>query len=522
MAFRCPRCGGSAVFDAEAQMLRCEYCDSVFSPEEFQVKDKSKREEIPQAGLTLYSCSSCGAELQGTEDSIVGFCPYCGGQSMLRKGITDGDGAEYVLPFQISREQCPELYSRFAKKVRYLPKTLKDPEHLKSFTGIYMPYYEYGVEMGAANISGTKTVESHARYDVVNTYRIDAAVEGGTCRVPYDASRYLDDEIADRTLPFDMSKARPFAPSYLSGFYADASTVPSDTYFNDAAQQASKDVVEEVAEQIYARDGITVDKAASSIAARTRSCHKSLLPMWFLTWRNGNRVAYAVINGESGKVVSDLPVDMKSFGFGCIAIAAVLFAVLELLFQPTPLLTSVISLIAGMLMASSVSGSTKRIFEKQTHANDKGWRVGEAAEPAEPKPSGKKKKTKKLSSVHPLLWVVLIVVVGYLIIPGLVASLPQLIAAAAALYLILELRRVAIWQRSIPEKQPLHAIVLVLLGVILNAAIVLISPVNDGWYYLGDALCILILILAAISMTKVYNIGATRPLPKLFDRNEVG
>ena len=77
------------------------------------------------------------------------------------------------------------------------------------------------------------------------------------------------------------------------------------------------------------------------------------------------------------------------------------------------------------------------------------------------------------------------------------------------------------WQREIPEKQPMLAILLVLGAVLINAAVVFISPVSDLWYYLGDAVCILILVLASVVMMRVYNIGTMRPLPKLFDRKEV-
>ena len=76
-------------------------------------------------------------------------------------------------------------------------------------------------------------------------------------------------------------------------------------------------------------------------------------------------------------------------------------------------------------------------------------------------------------------------------------------------------------KREIPQKQPVFAILLILAGVILNTVIVYLAPVNDGWYYLGDAVGILLLVIAAVSMMRVYNTGTTRPLPKLFDRNEV-
>lgn len=519
MAFRCMNCGGDVLFDIDSQAMKCRHCDSRFSPEQYQVRNRSAQTSFPEAGLTLFTCGGCGAELRGTEDSQVGFCPYCGGQSLLQTAKDSGSVTENVLPFQISREKCGELFRDYTRKVRYLPKELKDAAHLESFTGIYMPYYEYDVELGASHIQGEKVVESNSRYEVVNTYQIDAEVDGNYCGVPFDASRYFDDEIAARALPFDMSKERPFNAAYLSGFYADASTVPPETYEQDAETQASKDIVEEVSERVLAQDGIKVDAKASSVEARTRGHHSALLPLWFLTWRKEDRVAYAVVNGESGKVVSDLPVDMKSFALGCAVIAAVLFAVLELLFQPTPLVTSVISLIAGALMAVSVRSSAKQIFQKQTHANDKGWSGGAEPTAQEMETGKKRKKNKKKFPV----WILGLLgfYAAYYVVTESSQNIPKLIAAAAVIYLVLALKKIAGWQKSIPEKQPILAILLVLAAVVVNAVIVFVSPVNDLWYYLGDAACILILILASVVMTRVYNIGTTRPLPRLFDREEV-
>ena len=517
MGFRCKSCGGGILFDIESQGMKCQYCGSVFSAEDYRVNDRSAGTDIPEAGMTLFSCQSCGAELQGTEDSQVGFCPYCGGQSLLHSADNLKNRISRIIPFQITREQCAAQFEAHTKKIPYLPRAMRDASHLKSFTGIYMPYYEYDVELGASHIQGTKVVESNARYEVVNTYAIDARAEGNYCGVPFDASRYLDDEIAARTLPFDKRRERDFSPAYLSGFYADASTVPPETYEEDAARQASDDIVEEVAERVLSSSGIRVERDKSRVEARTRRFHRSLMPMWFLTWRRDDRVAYAVVNGESGKVVSDLPVDMKAFALGCVAIAAVLFALLELFVQPTPLITSVISLVAGILMAAAIRGGTKQLFEKQTHANDKGWNGG--PEPAVQE-TGSVQKKKKKGLPGWFFWLI-VLIASYYLITEMNLSAPKLAAVIAVVYLVLSLKKTADWQKSVPEKQPILAILLVLAAVAANAIIVFLSPVNDVWYYLGDAACILILILASAFMTQVYNIGTTRPLPKLFDREEV-
>ena len=246
--------------------------------------------------------------------------------------------------------------------------------------------------------------------------------------------------------------------------------------------------------------------------------------MWFLTWRKGERVAYAVVNGESGKVTADLPVDMKAFALGCLVIAAAIFAFLELLFQPTPGLTSVISLVCGALMAVSVRSSTKQLYEKQTHANDKGWKAGTNQEDAEQAEAARKRKARRKVTVPTTVFALLAIMLlsaGPNLLNMVGGTLGVLVGAAALLLTLIMAASVFKLKREIPQKQPVFAILLILAGVILNTVIVYLAPVNDGWYYLGDAVGILLLVIAAVSMMRVYNTGTTRPLPKLFDRNEV-
>ena len=107
-------------------------------------------------------------------------------------------------------------------------------------------------------------------------------------------------------------------------------------------------------------------------------------------------MAYAVINGASGKVVSDLPLDLRAFWLGCGKFALVLFLLLELFFQPTPQLTSLISLLAALCMGGGIVLSTRTVYDKQMHVHDKGWNNGATAEPEPPKASRPAKEKKPL------------------------------------------------------------------------------------------------------------------------------
>ena len=223
-------------------------------------------------------------------------------------------------------------------------------------------------------------------------------------------------------------------------------------------------------------------------------------------------------------------------------------------------------------MTWSIKTSTKRIFEKQTHVKDKGWTgqkppvvkqkdtylrqtsdnnkagsnnkdnnagnkedniVGNGADniKADNSKAGKNKAGKNKAGKINIAGFIdkFITVVGFLtaiilstVIENMNLNLFSIITAiTVVVYLAFNVVKILRWQRSIPQWRPSFAIVAVSAAAILNAAIIFIHPVDDFWYYLGDAVCILILVAASAVMLNVYNISTTRPLPRLFDREEV-
>lgn len=577
MAFHCPNCNGSMVFDVASQSMLCKHCGATRDPHEYVVRDqgivtcancggnlrtpqgtiakfcptcgtKTEKTILEQAAkepsaeekatkaeeqaMAHFSCQNCGAELEGTDDSLIGFCPYCGGQSMVRAGTTTSE-IESIVPFKVDKENCVQLYENYTKGVPCLPKEFKDPSFIQNFVGIYMPYYQYDVQLGSASVTGTKTVAHNSKYDVVNHYAIDAAVDAIYKRgVSFDASKYLDDQISERVQPFDMDLLEPFTPAYLAGFYADASTVEPQLYNRDAKELAGEDLVEVIAKHVRNESGISVSKKDAKVEAQTLSHCSALMPLWFLTWRKEKRVAYAIINGATGKVVSDLPLDLRAFALRCAIVSCVLFAILEIFFQPTPLLTSLISLGAAIVMAYCLLTSARTEYESVSHANDKGWE-GNLDEDDEPEAEdlGKKKKKKKKSSgetgqtVVGILVAVAVIFLGTIVYAGggrAIESVLWIILPILALPIMVYVAfKVLSWHRTVKNASSIVSVLVLIFTILLNIAIVIISPVDDGWYYLGDGLCIIGLIIAAIAMMITFNRATTRPLPKLFDRAEV-
>lgn len=583
MAFHCASCNGSMVFDVASQQMLCQHCGSTCDPNDYALAHTdfdSTRETIHDdstSGIARFVCQNCGAQLEGTEDSFVGFCPYCGGQSMVREA-GGSTGIENIVPFQVTKEHCVELFLEYAKEVPFLAKELKDAEVIQKFIGVYMPFYQYDVQIDSTSMAGYKTVEHTSSYCIVERYRIEARADGLSRGALFDGSRYLDDQISARSQPFNMQTQVPFNPAYLSGFYADVATVSSSLYAADAEAQVAQGFVQRVAERAEEQWGIhraggwevyysskqssysryrgkahAIDDASEAKTHAT-SAHLTLLPLWFLTIRKGDRVAYGVVNGESGKVVSDLPLDYRSFAFGSVWTSVAVFVLLELVFQPTPMMTTAVSLLAAYAMGRGILVSARQEWEQQSHAYDKGYHGGQVVKRKRRRGLFQWLRRKKVSwplIVGVAIWLSFWVYVAYVSIRGAVGvegiaeGAAYLFTGMALCNTLLVGWRVHKWGKSVrdmvppiaeegasEEKKPAPsnhatnrdlyiAVMVLLVSVIINAAMAVVAPVDDSWYYLGDGIGILGLIAAAVLMIRVYNASTTRPLPKLFDRAEV-
>lgn len=260
----------------------------------------------------VFTCPSCGGELLTTDQTdAVGFCPFCGGASMLFDRIHQQWEPEYIIPFRITKEQCKELYAKEAKKSIFTAKQYRDPQLIESFRGIYMPYYNYRVlQKGPFEITGVR----HGAYNN-DTYRVKGDVDLLLDGYSHDASLAFDDRISEDIAPFDPNGRRPFAPGYLSGFYADIGDVSAQDYFQKGAQAVREHTARVMARERSPVNGLKngmasldVDTKGAAIPTQIESAQRALYPVWFMSYRNKDKITYAAVNGQTGKVSADLPV----------------------------------------------------------------------------------------------------------------------------------------------------------------------------------------------------------------------
>lgn len=308
----CPNCAAGLRFEIESQQMACDHCGSRFDPSLIDYKDKDDAKSAQMFDSYVYVCPSCGAELMTTDETdAIGFCPFCGGASMLFDRIRQQWRPDYVIPFRITKEQCKELYVKAAKKSFLTSKEYRKPELIEEFRGIYMPFWEYqALQQGQYRINGmTKGVFTEKYY--MATGDIHFAVDG----YAHDASNAFDDRISENLAPYDISARRPFAPGYLSGFYADIADVDMRQYAQSGIECMQKDTAEALAHQKELVSGggirkIKYDSETAKVPTTITGTKRALYPVWFMSYRNKNRITYATVNGQTGKVSADFPASL--------------------------------------------------------------------------------------------------------------------------------------------------------------------------------------------------------------------
>ena len=175
--------------------------------------------------------------------------------------------------------------------------------------------------------------DSQYRYTETSHYSLTRGGSISFENVPVDGSAKMDDTLMESLEPFDMKDAVDFQTAYLSGYLADKYDVDSEQSVARANERIKASTEEEFAATTvgYA----TVLPVNSKISLNNGAAKYALYPVWMLnTEWNGQKYTFAM-NGQTGKMVGDLPMDKKAFWkwlFGVTGgVAAVVYALLGLL-----------------------------------------------------------------------------------------------------------------------------------------------------------------------------------------------
>lgn len=334
--YQCPACTGPLHFDGGTGQLLCDYCSTSFEVaviEELYADKERAAAEVgtePQWDLALagaswsedeaahmraYGCPSCGAQLICDDTTAATSCPYCGNPTVVPGQFAGMLRPDYVLPFRLDKQAAKTALKRYYKSKRFLPKSFSADNHIEEIKGIYVPFWLFdGVCHADFIFKGTKShshTKRNERVTITEHYKI---VRGGHVtfeKVPVDGSTKMPDAHMDAIEPYDYTELVPFSSAYLPGFLADKYDVEADICCQRANERVRASAKDAMTATVTGYAGLTSE--SENISIKKGAVKYALMPVWMLNTKwNGKDFLFAM-NGQTGKLIGDLPVDWRKF-----------------------------------------------------------------------------------------------------------------------------------------------------------------------------------------------------------------
>ena len=528
-AFRCPHCGGYISFDPSSQQVKCSYCESLLTVEEID----AGLDSIGYYRANEQVCPQCGAAVLSTDNTVATFCSYCGSSVVLSSRICAEKKPDAIIPFSISKNKCLEIWQQKLDKTLLAPNWMKEEELTSRFRGIYMPFYvyEYRTEGTWQGTASYTTLEG--KYDVTRTYSLTAEPNAKIGSLAVDASAAFPDTMSRGVSPFNDNKEDKFSPAYLSGYYADAGDVDPEVYSSRFKElsEAHLENTDFRMTRSRGREYKPLEVPGREIMKDmelTENVRKVFYPVWLLNMRRNDKVSYAAINGESGKIAVDLPMDFGKFLMVCTTVAAALYLLLNLFFTFTPGALAIISTLFSVIALFTADNQLNRLYRREHHYDDTGLLSLEEPEKAE--------KAVKVTKRHPMrargkaarvlgiigsillffLSAFLCLFVSVLLdndtFPGMAFFLPTFSIVLLGIF-ISSLRTAKLKVKKAPLYWKFLILLQPFMGMAANFYVFYKDPVSDDWYYLSVIFSILMIILCYFEIVLMQNKETQRDIP---------
>ncbi len=318
ITYKCPNCGGGLTFNAEKQKYRCEYCLSEFTQEELdeiEARELEKAEKRAKISPIMYICPSCGAQIVTDETTAASFCYYCHNPIVLEEKLRGEFKPDYVVPFQIDKKKAQEIFTQWVTRKKFVPDYFYSPSQIESMTGVYFPYWLYSCQVKGDLQAEGKTIRTWdmagMRYTETKVYDIQRQGNMNVDSVARNALKKANRKLIDGVLPYRMNEKKDFSMGYLSGFMAENRDMEKDGFVKEVKEEVRQFALSSLRSQTGNYSSIQMRKNEVDIAGENWAT--ALLPVWTVTYNDKARgkIYYFALNGQTGKIWGELPVDNK-------------------------------------------------------------------------------------------------------------------------------------------------------------------------------------------------------------------
>ncbi len=311
---KCPSCLAPLKYDSVKDEFRCEYCGNVYTIKQLE-EYKNNKEVLGKLKLMDdmegYTCSNCGAQIITGDNVASTSCVYCKNTAILKNRLTGLYAPSKIITFKYTKEDAINAFKKMCKGRLLIPNTFSDINNIQEMEGLYVPFWLYdcdnNVNMTARCCRITHWSDFSYNYTKTDTYHVTSKGNINFEKVPADGSSRFDDVIMNAIEPFDYKEFKDFNMSYLSGYISEKYDVDKDKSYNNILDRVKKDSKNYLLNNINGYS--TKSIMSNNDDVKLNNVDYVLLPVWVLNIKFNDKIYHFAYNGQTGKIVGEIPVD---------------------------------------------------------------------------------------------------------------------------------------------------------------------------------------------------------------------
>jgi Zn finger protein HypA/HybF involved in hydrogenase expression len=335
--FDCPQCGGRLRFDPELIDLKCENCGLVEVVDEALLKDGARpldfilpteRGQRWAEGERLFTCQQCSATSILPVGHQSAVCPFCGNaalvQALEEANLITPQG---LIPMGFEAEKAYTLAREWLGQGWFTPGDLQKLVRNKQLYPAYVPFWVFEANLTAK--WGAEVQEGYGKEERWVWRTGDYTFFYTDQLVP--ACTVMPSGWQKRLPKFDLKQLIQFKSEYLADWPAAMYTLS----LADASLRAREQMVKDARRDV--RDKVASGRAVRNLQLTTDSFSGELyklilLPLWIGTYHYGQHQYRVIINGQTGQVAGDKPLDMPLVTFFILTVLLFLGVLSALMF----------------------------------------------------------------------------------------------------------------------------------------------------------------------------------------------
>lgn len=339
--FDCPQCGANTAYSAADGGLTCTHCGYFEPPKqavvgkgaaefEFTVETMERAAHGWGQARQELQCQSCGAYTSVPTGSLTHTCPFCASNKVIQgQAPQDLLRPRFLIPFTVDAEACRGIVREWLGSSWMTPGALRQLASFGALSGIYLPFWTFDAITQAdwrAEVAHTKTEryfsasEGKWKTRTRTVWRWESGhVELDVDDLLVEGTNRLSALLLNQIKRYDLRQLAPYEPEYLAGFQAKAYDVSLEESWALARRH-----MREQTRQACRRQAS--NSRMRNFSMQLDFSHERwryiLLPVYLATYRYADRAYQVVVNGQTGAIAGQRPVDWLKVGLAVAGLLA--------------------------------------------------------------------------------------------------------------------------------------------------------------------------------------------------------